>query len=129
MRSAASKRLNQGMVYRLHLYKPEQQLIILDELASVGFKVLYEMPQMGNCNGSAIPDAETSCLLLRDKSSAGYQLLNDTISLIKDHPALLGYCELLRCHQKLTCSSNTLSLCTCDRHLRRLLQVYIDPRE
>ena len=91
VRSAAPKRLNQGMIYRLHLYTPEQQLSILDEVASVGFKVLYEMPQMDNCNGSALPDQETSCLLHHDKTSAGYQLLNDTIQLIREHPALLGY--------------------------------------
>eukprot|EP01052_Picozoa_sp_SAG31_P026982 SAG31_NODE_2486_length_5622_cov_3.274489_2_plen_451_part_00 len=94
-RSAVPKRLNAGMIYRLHLYTPEEQLNMMDQLASVGFKVLYEMPQMDNCNGSAVPDEETSCELHHDQSSPGYQLLNSTVQLIKDHPALLGYCKLL----------------------------------
>ena len=58
--SAAPNRLNQGMIYRLHLYPPEQQLAFMDQVASVGFKVIYEMPQMDHCNGSATPDQETS---------------------------------------------------------------------
>jgi len=91
VKSATPNRLNEGMVYRLHLYTPKEQLEILDELAAVNFKVLYEMPQMDNCNGSASPDQETSCLLHHDTTSPGYQLLNDTVHLIKHHPALLGY--------------------------------------
>ena len=90
--SAAPKRLNQGMIYRLHLYPPEQQLSFLDQVASVGFKVLYEMPQMDYCNGSALPDEETSCNLLHDQTSPAFKLLNNTVQLIKGHPALLGYC-------------------------------------
>eukprot|EP01043_Picozoa_sp_COSAG02_P058498 COSAG02_NODE_7290_length_3083_cov_1.681300_4_plen_451_part_01 len=90
--SAAPNRLNQGMIYRLHLYPPEQQLAFMDQVASVGFKVIYEMPQMDHCNGSATPDQETSCNLLHDETSPGFKLLNDTVQLIKGHPALLGYC-------------------------------------
>ena len=49
----------------------------------------------------SMPDQETSCLLHHDETSAGYQLLNDTIQLIREHPALLGYYSkpsvLLRC--------------------------------
>ncbi len=90
--SAAANRLNQGMIYRLHLYPPEQQLAFMDQVASVGFKVIYEMPQMDNCNGSATPDQETSCNLLHDQTSPGFKLLNETVQRIKAHPALLGYC-------------------------------------
>ena len=93
--SAAANRLNQGMIYRLHLYPPEQQLAFMDQVASVGFKVIYEMPQMDHCNGSATPDQETRCNLLHDQKSPGFKLLNETVQLIKGHPALLGYCAAL----------------------------------
>ena len=83
------------MIYRLHLYTPAQQLAILDQVASVGFKVLYEMPQMDDCDASASPNDEWKCAGLTNTSTPGYQLLNDTVHLIKHHPALLGYCALL----------------------------------
>ena len=73
-------------------YPEDEQLAILDELAAVNFKVLYELPQMDYCNTFQSPYPETSCDLRHNTSSPAYQLLNTSVHLVKGHPALLGYC-------------------------------------
>eukprot|EP01052_Picozoa_sp_SAG31_P029914 SAG31_NODE_3019_length_4784_cov_2.199360_6_plen_454_part_00 len=99
----APEGINQGMIYRLFTYPPEHQLAVLDQLNSVGFKVMYEVGhQLNRCGaGARAPcdsdsydgehDGETDCHVCFNGSKSKLHWLEERINIVKDHPALLGY--------------------------------------
>ena len=64
---------------------------MLDELAAGGFKVWYEVgKQLNVCgDGGRAPEKVKQCY--NETSTLGW--LETNIKIVKDHPALLGYCE------------------------------------
>ena len=97
----ARRGVNQGMIYELGTFTPEQQLFILDTLHAGGYKVMYDL-MSPLC---ALKPADTACM-----HSIGHNrclngtgpncvadsadlraVLNSTIGLVKDHPAILAY--------------------------------------
>ena len=64
----AQRSLNTGVLYGMYSWSADEQLAMLDQLASVGYRGLYDIG--GTANKSAI---------------------NESISIVKNHPAILGY--------------------------------------
>ena len=64
----AQRSLNTGVLYGMSTWSAEEQLAMLDRLASVGYRGLYDLG--GTTNKAAI---------------------NESISIVKTHPAILGY--------------------------------------
>lgn len=109
----APEGINQGMIYRLFTYPAEHQLAVLDQLNSVGFKVMYEVGhQLNRCGaGSRAPcdsdatdgehDGETDCHVCFNESKTKLHWLQERINIVKDHPALLGYYVSAEARQRL----------------------------
>ena len=64
----AQRSLNTGVLYGISTWSAEEQLAMLDRLASVGYRGLYDLG--GTTDKAAI---------------------NESISIVKNHPAILGY--------------------------------------
>jgi hypothetical protein len=69
----AQRSLNTGVLYGMYSWSAKEQLAMLDQLASVGYRGLYDLG-VGNLGGGA------------NKSA-----IKESISIVKDHPAILGY--------------------------------------
>ena len=69
----AQRSLNTGVLYGMYSWSAKEQLDMLDQLASVGYRGLYDLG-VGNLGGGA------------NKSA-----IKESISIVKDHPAILGY--------------------------------------
>ena len=92
VKDAAPNRVNHGMVYRLYTFPPETQLRVMDQAASVGFRLMYELPsQLDDCGEHYRPGRPWPHTCFNDSASAGLKQLREAIALVKDHPALLGY--------------------------------------
>ena len=89
------------MIYRLFTYPPEHQLAVLDELAKVGFKVMYEVGHQLNrcgagarapCDGADNGDSTDvgECHVCFNETSR-LSWLETNINIVKRHPAILGY--------------------------------------
>ena len=75
----------QGELYGLASMPPEQQLRELDALAAVGYKVMYGTAQLDDCSDTTKPGA----LCFNDTQALAD--LKANVTLVKDHPAILGY--------------------------------------
>ena len=98
VKGSAAQLVNHAMIYRLHTFPPEEQLWVLDQAASVGFKVMYEVTsQMDDCGDYKFTNLDprtnltTSATCFNDSTAPGLTALRGAIELVKDHPALLGY--------------------------------------
>jgi hypothetical protein len=97
----AQRGVNQGMIYELGTFTAEQQLAILDELHSGGYKVLYDLMsplcalrpedtacmhsvRLNGCLNGTGPDCISNNADLRS-------VIDRTVGLVKDHPAVLAY--------------------------------------
>jgi len=69
----AQRSLNTGVLYGMYSWSAKEQLDMLDQLASVGYRGLYDLG-VGNLGGGA------------NKSDN-----KESISIVKDHPAIVGY--------------------------------------
>ena len=83
--------VNQGMIYRLFTYPPEHQLVVLDQLAQSGFKVMYEVGQQLDDCGDPIQAELLGKPGLCFNESTQLSWLRDVVHLVRHHPAILGY--------------------------------------
>ena len=80
------------MIYRLYTFPPETQLRVMDQAASVGFRLMYELPtQLDDCGNRYRAGRPWPPTCFNDTASAGLKQLRQAVGLVKDHPALLGY--------------------------------------
>jgi hypothetical protein len=92
VKSSAPNRVNHGMVYRLGTFPPEVQLAFLDDMASVGFKVMYDVgQQQDDCRDPVMYNSRGNATCFDDPNAAKLVALKASIDLVKGHPALLGY--------------------------------------
>ena len=64
----------------------------MDQAASVGFRLMYELPsQLDDCGEHYRAGRPWPHTCFNDSASAGLKQLREAIALVKDHPALLGY--------------------------------------
>lgn len=92
VKEAAPNRVGHGMIYRLYTFPAETQLHIMDQAASVGFHLMYELPtQLDDCGNQYRPGRPWPPTCFNDTASAGLEQLRQAVALVKDHPALLGY--------------------------------------
>ena len=92
VKGSAPARLNQGMIYRLNSHSAPEILSVLDQAASVGFRVMFDMPtQLDDCGDQSnrMKGQNTTCF--NNTASPGLKSLEAAVALVKDHPALLGY--------------------------------------
>jgi hypothetical protein len=75
------KGINQGMIYGIQFASPADQIALLDACAAAGFKVMYSVGSGSVSINHGGPFDDPA--LLTD--------LKNNVSLVKDHPALLGY--------------------------------------
>jgi hypothetical protein len=89
----ARQGISQGQFYQISVLPHPEILKILDQLAAVGFKVLFNPGHVGLelCNGTDVPGAP--CF----DSQQALASIKSNVSLVMNHPALLGYCELVLC--------------------------------
>ena len=73
--------INQGMIYGIQNAHPADQIALLDACASAGFKVMYDIGSGNVSINHGGPFNQPA--LLAD--------LKNNVSLVKDHPAILGY--------------------------------------
>lgn len=82
------------MVYRLSTFPPEEQLAFLDQVAAVGFRVMYDVgQQQDDCGDPKFNNTRGNETCFSDPNSPPLVKLKQSINLVKSHPALLGYCE------------------------------------
>lgn len=82
------------MVYRLSTFPPEEQLAFLDQVAAVGFRVMYDVgQQQDDCGDPKFNNTRGNETCFSDPNSPPLVKLKQSIDLVKGHPALLGYCE------------------------------------
>lgn len=88
-RFQARQGISQGQFYQISVLPHPEILAILDQLAAVGFKVLFDPGhvQLELCNGTSAPGAP--CF----DSQQALDNIKGNITLVREHPALLGYCE------------------------------------
>lgn len=91
--SSAPNRVNHGMIYRLHTFPAAEQLWVLDQVAAVGFKVMYEVTsQMDDCGDPAhVSKAGVPATCFNESKSADLTALRNAVDLVKGHPAILGF--------------------------------------
>jgi hypothetical protein len=96
-KSLAPGGLNHGMVYRLHALPAAEMLYVLDRAHSVGFKVMLDMPtDLDDCGKPGPPNMNAGTrpkypTCFNDTESPGLASLMALVSLVRGHPALLGY--------------------------------------
>ena len=69
----AQRSLNTGVLYGMYSWSAKEQLAMLDQLASVGYRGLYDLGVRNLGSGA-------------NKSA-----IKESIRIVKDHPAILGY--------------------------------------
>ena len=79
------------MIYRLFTYPVQHQLRVLDELAKIGFKVMYEVGQQLSDCGDPIQAELRGMPGLCFNDTSQLEWLRDVVHLVRHHPALLGY--------------------------------------
>jgi hypothetical protein len=100
---------NQVMMYNLQYYDSATQLDFLDRAAAAGLKVLYEVDHQG-----WIKRHQGDLNRTAPGMAAQLDALAANISLVKDHPCLLGYCEPTRHYHSTTiCSARVFRPQTC----------------
>ena len=91
--------MNWVMLYGFADWAPQEQIKVLDGAHRYGLKILYDLSRRGiasNFNGGPITNATGI-----EPTVAHWLTAN--ISVVKDHPALLGYYICVRCND---CSRN-----------------------
>lgn len=66
----------------------------MEQVAAVGFRVMYDVgQQQDDCGDPHKNTTRGNETCFSDPNSAPLLQLKQSINLVKDHPALLGYCE------------------------------------
>jgi hypothetical protein len=73
----AQRSLNTGVLYGIYSWSAKEQLAMLDQLASVGYRGLYDLG-IGSRGGGR-------------GSGANKSAIKESVNIVKDHPAILGY--------------------------------------
>lgn len=92
-------------MYNIEYYEPSVVLAFMDRAAAAGVKLMYELDHSGWIKHHTGNLDRTDTIL-----AAQLDALAANVSLVKDHPALLGYCACRLCFSSLK-SFHLLRVC------------------
>lgn len=73
---------------------------LVEQVAAVGFRVMYDVgQQQDDCGDPHKNNTRGNETCFFDPNSAKLVQLKQSIGIVKNHPALLGYCERQVCYR------------------------------